>query len=196
MNGIPDEFTINREKSWSKPCVKSQICERPPCYWYFSQVNSPLIDKLHALAFSQPSSQGVIGFFSEGTIAVLESLFQATFWDIGKSVSGLIQGLLDTRYLYLEVQEHLAEIPESCQTVIPSTGNSIVLLSNLAILLEPDLAFDLNHWLERLTSNHLVIVELSAFEMLGTQALALRGPGPTSTFSVENIPILALEQCT
>ena len=159
-------------------------------------MNLPIIDRVHAIAYNQPSSQGIIGVLSEATTDAMESMFRATFWDIGESVSQLIQGQLDSRYLYLDVQEHLEEIPESAQTVIPSTGNSIVLLSNLPILLEPNLAFDLNHWLERLSSNHLVIVELSAFEPRGTQALVLRGPGPTASFSIENIPILALEQCT
>lgn len=156
-------------------------------------MNLPITDKVHAIAFNHPASQGVIGFFSDSRIEELEAIFQLSFWDIGDSVSKLIQGRLHSRHLYLDVQEFLAEVPDTSHAVVSSSGNSVLLLSNLPILLEPDLAFDLNHWLERLSSNHLVIVELSAFKQRGNQ-MVLTGPGPTTSFSIDNIPILAMEQ--
>jgi hypothetical protein len=78
--------------------------------------------------------------------------------NIGKELAEYISGLEDYSYLSIDVHDHAKKILENHKSKINNTGNDIVAVYNLGILLEPALELNAIQLLREFSKSSAIII--------------------------------------
>ena len=78
--------------------------------------------------------------------------------NIGKEISAFIVGLDDYSYLNMDVLDFITKLLEDQKTKIEGTGNDIVAIYNLGILLEPALELKAKQLIKEFSKSSAIII--------------------------------------
>jgi len=78
--------------------------------------------------------------------------------NIGKELASFIDTLADYSYLNIDVYDFTKKLLESSKSTITSTGNDVVAIYNLGILLEPSLELNAAYMLREFSKSSALII--------------------------------------
>jgi hypothetical protein len=105
--------------------------------------------KLYTLMCSPKEVAGCIAFLQSQNVGVL---------NLGKELSKFIESLDDLTYLNIDVYEYTKKLLDEGKTKVNVSGNDVVAIHNLGILLEPELKLNAAQLLKEFSKSAAVVI--------------------------------------